>query len=495
MRTFQFSDAKSHKFWNIDVQGKSFTVTFGKIGTAGQSQTKTFATPAAAQAEADKLIKEKTKKGYTETTPKAGTSEGAAFEKALAANPDDLAGWCAFADYLVEHGDPRGEFMQTQIALEDETRPKKDRDALKKKESALLKKHEREWLGDLVAFTLDGPREEYWASGRKRGKRTPVTHSFARGWLNRVAFHNLTVNQIRALAQAPAARLLRELVVEGVEPEAPVGSKEQYIESFYEPGPDVPADAGAWEGPALHALCRCPHLAGLRAFQLGEGGPGLEGKPEEDANCHTSGDLAYHMVKQMTNLEELYLLAHRVDAKKIFALPMPQLRVLQLYHGTSYPLDKLAANKALANLTTILCHPHALEYDDEEDGAYIRLAHLRAICRSPHLKKLAHLRLRLTDFGDKGAEEIVSSGILKRLKVLDLQGGCMSDKGAKALAACPDLKNLEFLNLARNALKSEGVKAIKATGVKADVSRQHDMAAGEFGDGEVPEYLFEGDIE
>ena len=25
------------------IQGKSFTVTFGKIGTAGQSQTKTFA--------------------------------------------------------------------------------------------------------------------------------------------------------------------------------------------------------------------------------------------------------------------------------------------------------------------------------------------------------------------------------------------------------------------------------------------------------------------
>ena len=57
MRTFQYSDAKSHKFWNIDVQGTSFTVTFGKIGTAGQTQTKTFPTPAKAQAEADKLIR------------------------------------------------------------------------------------------------------------------------------------------------------------------------------------------------------------------------------------------------------------------------------------------------------------------------------------------------------------------------------------------------------------------------------------------------------
>src|SRR5262245_24341050 len=108
MRTFQLSDAKSHKFWNIDVKGKALTVTFGKIGTAGQTQKKICKDAAAAQAEADKLVKEKTKKGYVETTPKAGASEAEAFESALRANPHDLAGWCAFADYLVEQDDPRG---------------------------------------------------------------------------------------------------------------------------------------------------------------------------------------------------------------------------------------------------------------------------------------------------------------------------------------------------------------------------------------------------
>ena len=28
MRTFQYSDAKSHKFWTIELTGKSFTVTY-----------------------------------------------------------------------------------------------------------------------------------------------------------------------------------------------------------------------------------------------------------------------------------------------------------------------------------------------------------------------------------------------------------------------------------------------------------------------------------
>src|SRR5262245_10649300 len=68
MRTFTYSDVKSHKFWNIELKGKSFTVTYGRIGSAGQTQTKEFATEEKAKAEHDKLVKEKTAKGYVETT-------------------------------------------------------------------------------------------------------------------------------------------------------------------------------------------------------------------------------------------------------------------------------------------------------------------------------------------------------------------------------------------------------------------------------------------
>jgi uncharacterized protein (TIGR02996 family) len=494
MRTFQFSDAKSHKFWNIEVSGNSFTVTYGKVGTSGQAQTKSFATAEKAQAEADKLVREKTSKGYVETTPQASLSDAEAFEKALIANPHDTTGWGAYADYLAERDDPRREFMQVQLALEDESLSKAERDKLRKKEAALLKEHERDWLGAVAAFTVDAEPVAYWA-GRAEGKRAPVGHRFDRGWLGRLEFHNLTVNQARALTLSPGARLLRELVVETVDAEGVAGTQQQYIDSYYEPGPDVPADIDAYEGPGLHALCRCRHLGSVRVFQLGEGiGRPEWNQGEEYYNCHTAGELAYHLVKQMPNLEELYLLAHRVDANKIFALPMPNLRVLQLYHSTSYPLDKLAANSSLGNLTTLLCHPHALEFDEEEAGAYIRLPHLRAICRSKHLGNLSVLQLRLSDFGDAGVKEIVGSGILKRLKVLDLQGGCITDEGARALAAASDLKGLEFLNLRSNALTAEGVAALQATGVKMDAAGQHGQT-GPFDDGETPEYLFEGDIE
>jgi predicted DNA-binding WGR domain protein len=74
-----FSDEKSNKFWTIEVSGSSFTVTYGKIGTNGQSSTKDFDNNEVCQKEAATLIREKTKKGYQEageSTGKASTASG-----------------------------------------------------------------------------------------------------------------------------------------------------------------------------------------------------------------------------------------------------------------------------------------------------------------------------------------------------------------------------------------------------------------------------------
>ncbi len=61
-----YKDGKSDKFWNIEVSGKSFTVTYGKIGTSGQVQTKDFDSEEKCLKEAKKLLSEKLKKGYVE---------------------------------------------------------------------------------------------------------------------------------------------------------------------------------------------------------------------------------------------------------------------------------------------------------------------------------------------------------------------------------------------------------------------------------------------
>lgn len=65
-RYFELIEGTAAKFWEIRVDGVSFFTRYGKIGTQGQMTQKDFSSEAKAQAEADKLITEKTKKGYTE---------------------------------------------------------------------------------------------------------------------------------------------------------------------------------------------------------------------------------------------------------------------------------------------------------------------------------------------------------------------------------------------------------------------------------------------
>lgn len=65
---FEYQDSKSYKFWQVEMDGTTLNVTYGKIGAAGQEKTSSFETPEKAQKELDKLISEKIKKGYVEKT-------------------------------------------------------------------------------------------------------------------------------------------------------------------------------------------------------------------------------------------------------------------------------------------------------------------------------------------------------------------------------------------------------------------------------------------
>ena len=66
-----YQDDSSNKFWKIVVEGNKHTVTYGRVGTAGQSKTKEFADEAAALKDANKVKASKIKKGYKEAAAKA----------------------------------------------------------------------------------------------------------------------------------------------------------------------------------------------------------------------------------------------------------------------------------------------------------------------------------------------------------------------------------------------------------------------------------------
>jgi predicted DNA-binding WGR domain protein len=67
VRRFEFVEGNSSKFWEIELSDTSFTTTYGRLGTSGQSSMKEYDTAAKAKKEYDKLVAEKVKKGYVET--------------------------------------------------------------------------------------------------------------------------------------------------------------------------------------------------------------------------------------------------------------------------------------------------------------------------------------------------------------------------------------------------------------------------------------------
>lgn len=88
MRRFELVEGKSAKFWQVGREGTSLTVSFGRIGTNGQTQTKVFPTEKAAQTELEKLVREKVGKGYSEKTADAKAAEAPARKTAGEPGPE-----------------------------------------------------------------------------------------------------------------------------------------------------------------------------------------------------------------------------------------------------------------------------------------------------------------------------------------------------------------------------------------------------------------------
>jgi DNA ligase-1 len=59
-------EGTSSKFWEVWVQGNEMFTQYGRIGSKGQTTVKGYADEAAARKAAEKLIAEKTGKGYVE---------------------------------------------------------------------------------------------------------------------------------------------------------------------------------------------------------------------------------------------------------------------------------------------------------------------------------------------------------------------------------------------------------------------------------------------
>lgn len=369
-------------------------------------------------------------------------SDASAFEQALTANPDDGTGWRAYADYLVEQDDPRGEFMQTQLALEQPSLPKEQRKKLQEREKELLRDHEAEWLGpELATHLLDD-----------HAAHPNVGHWWGRGFLAELTVRRMTPELATALANAPVSHFLRSLRVETAGETRVPGTTRLSLQHTYSP------------------LIGSPCLQNVRVFQIGD-------EPEQSADGRTNSQLftlgLEELVASMPRIEEMYLMCSGYDARTLFGLPkLTNLQTLRIHglgndqHVDRYevPLDALAKNASVGSLTHLFVHP---EYT--ANVSYLPLSQVHALMHSPHLECLEHLQLRLSEMGDDGVRAIIESKKLRRLGWLDLRNGKISDLGAKAFAEYALTRNLRRLDLSRNWITAAGLSLLHRAGINAIV--------------------------
>ncbi|RSZ45749.1 MULTISPECIES: DUF4132 domain-containing protein [unclassified Variovorax] len=81
MRRFELIEGTASKFWEVEQADAELNIRWGRIGTAGQSQTKSFDDATKAATALTKLVTEKTGKGYSEVGVAADAAIGKTEEK------------------------------------------------------------------------------------------------------------------------------------------------------------------------------------------------------------------------------------------------------------------------------------------------------------------------------------------------------------------------------------------------------------------------------
>jgi uncharacterized protein (TIGR02996 family) len=362
-------------------------------------------------------------------------------EAAIAADFDDLAAHAAYADLLAEQGDPRGEYIQLHLALEDVNQPPRLLAEWRQRAHRLLQAHQRDWLGNLAPFLLGGPRSTVEPD-------TPnIEYTWKRGWLAELHVQDVRDAFTRVVADAPEARMLQALSLRNTR---------------------LPNNQGT-----LEPLVDSPYLGTLKSFMLGD---------PEAFGCTADGQLVPAIVRKMAQLRELDVRAEWIDPNEFFALPLPELRALRTDFLPYLPVAVLAGNLTLMKLERLFVAttderripiPEAMTV---ELIAPLDVRDFRLFFAAGQFRGLTDLTIRSQQFGDQICAEIARSGVLRRLKRLDLRNCGISDDGAIALARSPDLAHLDVLDVGGNRITPIGVSRLQ----EAEIRVQWDSQWGDY---------------
>lgn len=444
----ELDDGKSRKFWQIHRHEGVVTVTFGKLGSAGQTQTKKYPNAYDAQTAVEAQLAEKKKKGYQlvltgKQAPASPSATNPALEKAILASPDSDDGFMVYADWLQQQGDVRGELAVIQARRAASPKDKKLRAA----EQKLLWDQRAHFWGPLAVYVEKHsslPMENgAIAATWRQGFIDVLELSAHDSWSDKDAPSVPKAEElIRQLPNVPSAKFLRELTI----------------------AKPVVNDEYAFANSIKALIAVLPSLPMLRRLTLGK-------FSYEDSELSWS---------HLGNLDALWPLAKQLEYLKIKAGSMtlgkidaPKLRELRIETGG---LDR----KAIAAIVT--ARLPALEtlnvwFGQANYGFNGKLADLLPFLDKKQFPKVKHLGVANTVFGDELAEHWPTATILPQLATLDLSKSHLTVAGMRKLAAHRDaFAHLASLDVSNCLLDKEGVKLAKTLCKTVVVTDQSDPA-------------------
>jgi uncharacterized protein (TIGR02996 family) len=365
-------------------------------------------------------------------------SDAAALLSAVRADPDDVDTRLVYADWLIDQGDPLGEFIHLQCAPHDEAR--------KRRENELLRLHGDEWLAPLRAVV-------------------DADAIFVRGFVERVhlaasaflahgdqlfdllpALREVAMTEagpvVDRLAACPALRRVRRLLLH-----------------------DNHLDDG-------HAaiLFASPHLRDLIGLDLSNnqitaagvralGAAGVPALRHLDLSFNPCGEAEFEALVVAASLRKLVTLRLHRSGQTIDDF-VPLLRSPLRDALTEDTLASVPASGRLAPLLAEAARARGMKelrltlYDDAAE----------ALASSPHLGGVTSLRLSSSSLTGDALATLLSCPSLTALESLDLAFmSQLGDRGARALAEWPGLAKLSFLDLNGVGVTSQGVAVLAAS--------------------------------
>lgn len=422
MRRFEYKKGSSYKFWEIEVEGNAFTARYGKVGTDGQVQTKSFASADKAQAEADKKIREKVTKGYAEVSVSSAPADSKAKGGEQASDP--AAEFQVRADQLQAAGDHWGQRIALSIALEAAKPKSPERRKIAKELKQLEQAHGEHYFGPELAALMQ--EDEFEKVARLTWQYGYVVK--ARVGVPEYDFGGPDADAIMvALMKSPAGEFLRELTVGLTD----------------------------WEGGGLSSV-HTAMAAGIVHPQLEHVFIGDFHGEQQEISWVEHGDVSQWFANA-PNLAHLRLRGAYIEFGK---LEHPKLRRLEVETGG---LPEAAVKSLAAAKLPELAHME-IWFGREDYGGTTNIAALRPLFSTKTLPKLEHLGLQNSEMQDKIAIELATSPLLAQVSSVDMSMGTMRAIGAQAILDHADnFKHLKSLALGDNYIPSELCAQLRST--------------------------------